>query len=295
MTEGDDAMKVCVAFATKGRPTLLRRSIAALAGQTLRPGAIVVACTGAADVAGLPDVAGAVVVETAPGLARQRNAALLHAPADSDVIVFFDDDFVADTRWLEHVAAAFAAHSDIACITGNVIADGINGPGLSVEQALTLLQTCPTGGLDWIEDGYSPYGCNMAFRRSAIADLRFDERLVLYGWQEDRDFGAMVARRGGRIVRLGAALGVHLGAKAGRTAGKRLGYSQVVNPVYLMNKGTMAAANAANHILRNLSANIVRSLFPEPYVDRRGRLAGNLLAFRDLATGTIAPERAESI
>ena len=34
--------------------------------------------------------------------------------------------------------------------------------------------------------------------------------------------------------------------------------------------------------------NIVRSPWPEPYVDRRGRLRGNLLALRDLMTGRMA-------
>ncbi len=37
--------------------------------------------------------------------------------------------------------------------------------------------------------------------------------------------------------------------------------------------------------------NMVRALWPEPYVDRRGRLLGNVVALRDLVTGRMDPTR----
>jgi hypothetical protein len=37
--------------------------------------------------------------------------------------------------------------------------------------------------------------------------------------------------------------------------------------------------------------NAVRAFWPEPYVDRRRRLVGNLIALRDLAIGRMVPER----
>jgi hypothetical protein len=37
--------------------------------------------------------------------------------------------------------------------------------------------------------------------------------------------------------------------------------------------------------------NVARAARPEAYVDRRGRLVGNVLALRDLVTGRMAPER----
>ena len=40
-----------------------------------------------------------------------------------------------------------------------------------------------------------------------------------------------------------------------------------------------------------MASNVFRSPWPEPFVDRVGRLRGNLLALRDLATGRIGPER----
>jgi hypothetical protein len=42
---------------------------------------------------------------------------------------------------------------------------------------------------------------------------------------------------------------------------------------------------------RNIAANIARSFFPEPWVDRKGRLKGNLLALIDIARGRDSPGR----
>jgi hypothetical protein len=37
--------------------------------------------------------------------------------------------------------------------------------------------------------------------------------------------------------------------------------------------------------------NLARSLCPEPYVDRAGRVVGNLTAMRDLVVGRLDPQR----
>jgi hypothetical protein len=89
--------------------------------------------------------------------------------------------------------------------------------------------------------------------------------------------------------------GVHLGAKGGRTSGKRLGYSQIANPVYLLRKRTMPRQLAWRLMARNLAANMLLSVWPEPYIDRRGRLLGNAAALYDLLRGRIHPERILSL
>jgi hypothetical protein len=122
-----------------------------------------------------------------------------------------------------------------------------------------------------------------------IGDMRFDERLVLYGWQEDIDFTSRLRSRG-RVVCVAGIHGVHLGIKAGRVSGVRLGYSQVVNPVYLIRKGSVPASFALPLMARNLAANLARSFWPEAWVDRRGRLRGNLLALCHVLAGRIEPE-----
>jgi hypothetical protein len=65
----------------------------------------------------------------------------------------------------------------------------------------------------------------------------------------------------------------------------------MANAAYLARKGTVPLHHLIKTASKNLISNTVRSLWPEPYVDRRGRLQGNLLALADLARGRIAPER----
>ena len=137
----------------------------------------------------------------------------------------------------------------------------------------------------------SNMGCNMAFRYSALRNLKFDERLPLYAWLEDHDFRGQVERHG-RVVRADALWGVHLGHKQGRVRGVTLGYSQIANALYLAQKGTVPKPYLAKLAGKNMLINAVRSLHPEPYVDRRGRLLGNMVALADLLRGRIAPERA---
>jgi hypothetical protein len=131
----------------------------------------------------------------------------------------------------------------------------------------------------------------MAFRSSAIGSHRFDEALPLYGWQEDIDFAASVSRHGGRLVKTDAFVGVHRGVRSGRTSGKRFGYSQMVNPVYLCRKRTMKRSYAARIMTQNFLANVRGLVRPEPWIDRRGRLFGNLLGLADLVQLRIDPMR----
>jgi hypothetical protein len=79
--------------------------------------------------------------------------------------------------------------------------------------------------------------------------------------------------------------------KFGRGSGLRLGYSQVVNPVYLGRKGTYPWNRALRSIARHLLLNLLRSPFPEPWVDRWGRLRGNALGLWDLLRGRAHPGR----
>ena len=135
----------------------------------------------------------------------------------------------------------------------------------------------------------------MAFRLSAVQDLRFDERLVLYGWLEDRDFGAALRKKGGRLVKCREAMGVHLGVKSGRIAGDRLGFSQIINPLYMLRKGTMSYSQVIDHLFRNFFSNLFGSIWPNSHIDRRGRLRGNLCGVQEALRGRFEPERALQI
>jgi glycosyltransferase involved in cell wall biosynthesis len=288
--------KIAVIIATRGRGEIVTATLThLLKTQTLKPVNVIVSCVAPEDAGNAADLPGVTVVLGAPGLPTQRNAGLAALSSAVDVVAFFDDDFVADTGWLEAAARVFRDETDVVGFTGHVVADGIHGPGLSFDHALNTLGVDRDPVHPSRIEPFSPYGSNMAFRLSAIGELRFDERLVLYGWQEDRDFGAALAKRGGRLIKSATARGVHMGVKAGRVAGDRLGYSQIVNPIYLFRKGTMTGAQAARHIFGNVVSNLMRAPKPEPFVDRRGRLRGNLRGFADVLRGRIEPERAAAI
>lgn len=286
------APSVAVVVATVGRPAVVADTVRhLLANQTLKPVQVIVSCVKAEDAGDLADHPDVTILLGRPGLAAQRNTALQALSDETDIVVFFDDDFVCDADWLSSAAQTFADQPDVVGFTGHVLADDIKGPGLSFADAVKLIEAPRAQGRHDVES-YSPYGCNMAFRRSAIGDLRFDERLVLYGWLEDRDFGARLAQRGGRLIKSGGACGVHMGVKSGRVAGDRLGYSQIVNPIYLLRKGSMNPLQVADHVMRNVASNLSRSVSPEPFIDRRGRLKGNIRGLADILKGRIEPERA---
>jgi GT2 family glycosyltransferase len=287
---------IAVVVATLGRPGIVSATLNhLLKTQLLKPATVIVSCAVQEDAGEVSNLPAVTVVTGPPGLAAQRNAALAALPTGIDVVVFFDDDFIADAGWLEAAAQIFRDDPQVVGFTGRVIVDGIKGPGLSFDHAVRIVEGPPCSA-NWSRiEPFSPYGCNMAFRLSAIGDLKFDERLVLYGWLEDRDFGAALAKRGGRLIKCASARGVHMGVKSGRVAGDRLGYSQIVNPMYMMRKGTMTAGEVAGQIFRNVASNVVGAARPEPFIDRRGRLRGNFRGFVDVVRGRLEPERAAAI
>jgi GT2 family glycosyltransferase len=287
---------VAVAIATRGRPDIVTATLEyLLKTQILKPAAVIVSCAVREDAGKAADLPNVTVVTGPPGLAAQRNTALAALPTGIDVVVFFDDDFVADANWLDAAARTFRDEPRVQGFTGWVLADDIKGPGLTFDEAVRIVETADRSARWSRIEPYSPYGCNMAFRLSGIGELRFDERLVLYGWLEDRDFSALLAHRGGQFIKCPSACGVHMGVKSGRVSGERLGYSQVVNPIYMLRKGTMTAGQVAGQVFRNVSSNVFGAIRPEPFVDRRGRLRGNLLGFADVARGRLEPERAAKI
>jgi GT2 family glycosyltransferase len=295
------AMRIAVGIATKGRPAILAETLAELSRQTRPPDEVLIGPTTEAD---LPaEFPGTVPPRIIPlphgavaGASAQRN--LLLDATTADIILFLDDDFFLAPGYLAAAETAFAANPTLVATSGTVLADGAHGPGLTPGEARAVLATDQKGGnlrgTDIPQAG--TYGCNMAFRMAAVRlhGIRFDENLPLYSWQEDNDFSRRLGRHG-QVMRLGGARGVHLAHKSGRTSGRRFGYSQVANFVYLMRKGSLPAGYAVGHILRNVAANLVHAARPEPWVDRRGRLRGNILALADLLRGCCDPRRITSL
>jgi GT2 family glycosyltransferase len=289
-------LRVAVGIATAGRPLILKQTLQELMKQQRPPDAVVVCASGHEDIGDIqPDLPRISTLFAGRGLAQKRNAILRHL-SEFDVLIFLDDDFLVHPDYVAATEAAFAADDAIAMTTGEVIADGVCGPGLDVTSARDALRAAGIASTTALHDVYSAYGCNMSVRLDLVRQqqLMFDEQLPLYGWLEDVDFSRGIAAYG-RIVKVPAARGVHLGVKAARQRGVQLGYSQVANPVYLMRKGTYAARHATALMMRNILANFGRALWPEAHVDRTGRALGNLRAVIDLIDGRLHPQRILSL
>jgi GT2 family glycosyltransferase len=226
------------------------------------------------------------------GLPRQRNR-ILDAAQDCDALLYIDDDFLCAPEWLAVLEAVMTAQPHCAVATGTVIADGAKGPGITVEagRAILAADVKPADALAFTPH-FNGYGCNMAVRLAPMREhgLRFDERLPLYAWYEDIDLTRRLLPSGS-ILRLAGARGVHLGTKSGRVPGIRLGYSQVVNPIYLARKGSFPWNHAIPSAARHCLINLLKSARPEPEVDRWGRFQGNIIGVLDLLRGRAAPER----
>ncbi len=285
------SLSLAVIIPTYGRKEVLERLLRWLGHQTRLPHEVIIS---APDETHVPDVETRFPVRRLygpPSLTAQRNRALDYALSRFDIIAFLDDDLIPATDYMERVARALEDNPDWAVVMGGIVRDGASTKGISWEEGIAIIREAEAGGeVDMrVFDMVGAQGNNMSMRSSVIGDLRFDERLVLYGWQEDIDFTYQLGRRG-RVVSLPSIRSVHLGVKSGRVSGVRFGYSQVANPVYLFRKGTMPGDFAFKLMARTIIANIVRSIRPEFYVDRRGRLRGNLIALGHLLRGRIEPE-----
>jgi glycosyltransferase involved in cell wall biosynthesis len=286
---------MAVLIATKGRPQALNRLLRWLENQTLAPSVVIVSATESGDIAG--PIATSLPVQYiygSAGTCSQRNRALERLRNRADVAIFFDDDFWPAVTWLERCASAFASDSNIVGMSGVVLRDGAQAEEISWDEAKRLIANPGDVIIPSISESTGLYGCNMAFRVSAIRHHRFDERLVLYGWLEDKDFSRLVGKRG-RLVDCSTLLGVHLGLKSGRVSGRKFGYSQVVNAWYLYKKGILSMSEAWSNICKALLMNGAKSFGPEKHIDRLGRLVGNLIGLGSVVLGRGRPEKAAEL
>lgn len=278
-----------VILASAGRAALLSDVIRDLSTQTIEFTLVI----SVPNDESLPsaDVLGDALVVKASGLAAQRNAGLDAVP-DAEFVFFFDDDAVVRADYLERGVAFFRAHPEFNGITGRVLLDGATGaeiPRDAAEEAIAMSFTEPVG----YEFRLSAelYGCNFAFRTSSAGNERFDPRLPLYSWLEDHDFARRLMRHGS-LAKVDDCVVVHLGTKSGgRTAHKRLGYSQMMNPMYLHHKGSFPLLLAVKETVFRVGKNVTRSVAGEERQWRRERLRGNLVALGDLVRGRFTPER----
>jgi glycosyltransferase involved in cell wall biosynthesis len=142
---------------------------------------------------------GAQLIQTGgTGLSVARNLGL--EASTGEIVAYIDDDTVPDTEWLRYLACAFRDSTHAA----------IGGPNLSlpdralVEDSVGRSPGNPTHVLLTDQTAEHIPGCNMAFRRAALAELGgFDARFRVAG--DDVDVCWRVQERGWT-------LGFHAGA-----------------------------------------------------------------------------------
>lgn len=283
--------RLAVIIASAQRPLTLRETLLSLRRQRRLPAQIIVSVPGEDDVPPRlrEEMPGVTVIHAAIGSSRQRNAAIDALRPEIAVVTFLDDDVELQEGYLDHVARLFEARSDVVLADGCVLADGRDIPRARAQEIIAAAGDASEAAPSAIGPELA-YGCNMTVRRSALAVVRFDERLPLYGYMEDRDFAFACARRGG-VARCEAAALVHLRPAGGRGSPRRFGFSQVMNPLYLWRKGNyLSWRNVAWQVSRPLLVNAALTLSPRHSRHRRQQLAGNCRALAAALRGRIAPE-----
>ena len=291
-TDDASTTRVAVVLASAGRPALLAEALATCSAQR---DIVFEGVVSVPDEQSLPEdrtlLSDWRVLTGVRGLAAQRNAALDSLPG-VDLVAFFDDDAVLRPDYLANAVSFLNKHPDVLGLTGRVVLDGVTKREIDRETAaVALAQSASVAATGSWRPTRELYGCNFVVRVSAAPQLRFDSRLPLYSWLEDHDFARRL-KKIGTLAKVDDCVIVHRAATSGgRQAHLRLGYSQVMNPVYLNRKGSFPAWLAAQQIFRPVAKNIALSVVGPSSSWRRKRLRGNGTAVWDIVRGRITPER----
>jgi glycosyltransferase involved in cell wall biosynthesis len=208
-------LKASVIVPTRGRPEYLRVTLQSLAAQDLDPGAyeVVVVDDGPSAqtltvtrqvAAGSPARLEYVQREGVPGLNSARNTGI--AAAQSDLIVFVDDDVEAPPEWLRELLAGRERHPE-AHAFGGPIRLRLEGSRLPLcGRESPPLTTLDAGSAD--REIELVWGANMALDRRALELAGTFDPGVPYGFDEDM-WERRLRAAGGRIVYVARAGLVH--------------------------------------------------------------------------------------
>ena len=290
-------LKTSVIVCSVNRGRVLHDTIATIARQTHQPDEILIVSPGREHV--LPETLTMPKVRFvlgSLGLPAQRNAGLDQLEDDCDLIAFFDDDIELSAFYLEHMVSLFSEREQVLIASGRLLHDGGRGKAISRESAREL--TCEYDrrqalGVKVVPSlpSDSGYGCNMVVRYRAARNVRFDSGLPLYAWLEDRDYSQRITKGRYGPVECQNAVAVHLGSRSGRIGGVRMGFSEIINPVYLWTKNRTFTLRyvVVQYWLRCLVGNVLGIIRRDSEYDRLGLLRGNLVGFYHLMGGHCDP------
>jgi GT2 family glycosyltransferase len=238
-------VRLSVVIATKGRPEILRRTLASIGRCEPPPHELIVVDGDPAGSAREPaEEAGARYLQTEPGLTRQRNAGV--GAAEGEVVVFLDDDVDADPGLFAALARGYD-DPEVIGATGVVVEEGAGRLVGKRSRLRRLLGRGPEGTMTRFgyprrlldqsvecDVEFMP-GCLMSARRDAAARVGFDEDLPGYGLAEDEDFSYRLSREG-RIRHLPGARVVHENTGFRTTDQRAFNRMVVTNRTYLFRK-----------------------------------------------------------
>lgn len=295
----DFAIIIC----SKGRRDILTETVRSLQRQSVPARQVLLVVTGPedADEAALASIGleGLAVIHSEPGLTRQRNTGIRQLLPGTKYVCFFDDDMELHRDYICNALQFLEEMPTAMALSGRMLRDSCpeRAEARSLVEAYEPATDRPFSGQfrnkgrHWVL-----HGCNMVIRASVLAYERFDERLPLYSFSEDYDISIRI-RHYGNVGRLAASVGVHLCTPSGRLSGRRVGYSQIANPWYFLEKGVSHLASPASHFRfayvsgRLVVRNALASLRGGREGEAAQNLQGNLLALRDILAGSSAPEK----
>ena len=210
-----------VIIATLNRPECLRRALDALEAQEVPPTQVIVVDASRNEntlqvIADFPSVLYLKKPECFGHVAASRNAALFYARGE--IIAFLDDDAYAYPAWLKHLLAAYD-RPEIGGVGGRALN---HQPGEATQGRDAIGRLLPNGFLTGnfaanpgrVVDADHLIGCNMSFRREALARLGGfrDEFWGISGICEDTDMCLRVRALGYTLRFEPAACADHDGA-----------------------------------------------------------------------------------
>ena len=276
------------------RASVLHETVISLTNQSLKPDEILISVAEPERDVTQPTlrIPGVRVVVGPEGLTQQRNTAIAGLRSDCTLVSFFDDDVELHPEYLLRCRSFLSEHTEVAGVSGHPVADGRLIGEITRHEAVRLLTDRPLRPPPGHRPRFALAGFDMTVRRDVVEKVKFDERLSLYGVYEDFDFSVQ-CKRFGLLMTVDRCLLVHLRAGASRVSSVRLGYAQLVNPLYLWRKGSQEWYPTLHICARSLFGNAAGCVIARQGIsraERRKRLWGNTLGLRDVVLSGLEPE-----
>lgn len=196
------------------------------------------------------------------GLPAARNTGL--RAANSEIIAFVDDDFWPVEGWFSALVETFETDRSVVAVGGPSI---LVAPGRDIEMTpegritFTPLWEVIDHSYQWVPpapvDVPTLPGSNMSFRREAVNDCRFDEKLRGNYYREETEFIQRLRQSipGARVVYHPDIRGYHIRTYSGGCSSDDYDYWSAYNHAYVLRKhlGYSATVHLFGHILNPFS------------------------------------------